>query len=462
MNGRCQGFYCGAHVRDLLNAKGSESSVERGRPAVKAAARRSRAAPLEEAAVVIVGGGPAGLTAATELASQVDGPVLVIEREMATGGIPRHSDHLGYGLGDLRRFISGPAYARRLTSMAQDAGAVLETQAMVTGWVGDRRLEVTAPSGRRAVAAGAVVLATGARERPRAARLIPGDRPEGVFTTGELQNLVHLSRAEVGSRAVVVGAELVSWSAVLTLRAAHCATVAMTTESARGEAYAAFRVAGRRLLRGPLLTRARVVAIEGRERVRRGSADQPGYRAVSADRVRHGDHDRRLGGRERARSPRWNSRRRGHGRPARRRRVGHEPVRGLRGREPAPSGGHGLRRGAGGRQVAATVATWLRSPAPARSGARIRVEPPLRWVVPSSSFAMTPRRGSRCGWMNTAASPSCGPPSAVESCARCACPGRPHRGACSGRRGHSWPPPIPTAGTSRSSCADPPSQRWRR
>ncbi len=70
---------------------------------------------------MIVGGGPAGLTAAAKLAGPGRGPVLVIEREAATGGIPRHSDHLGYGLRDLRRFVSGPAYARRLTSMARDA-----------------------------------------------------------------------------------------------------------------------------------------------------------------------------------------------------------------------------------------------------------------------------------------------------------------------------------------------------
>ena len=372
MNGRCQGFYCGAHVRDLLSAKGSGPTE----------VRRSRAAPLEAAAVVIVGGGPAGLTAAAELVGQVDGAVLVIEREVAAGGIPRHSDHLGYGLRDLRRFISGPAYARRLTSMARDVGAVLETQAMVTGWAGDRRLEVTAPSGRRVVTAGAVVLATGARERPRAARLIPGDRPDGVFTTGELQNLVHLSHADVGSRAVVIGAELVSWSAVLTLRSAHCATVAMTTESARSEAYAAFRLAGRRLLRGPVLTRARVVAIEGRERVSAvvvTHLDSGRRRRIECDTViTTGD---------------WVT----ENELARLAGIAVDEATG----GPLVDGGLGTSEygvfaagnllhpvdtadGAAldGKRVAASVVRWLRSPAPAHTGARIRVTPPLRWVAP--------------------------------------------------------------------------------
>ena len=37
-----------------------------------------------------------------------------------------------------------------------------------------------------------MILATGCRERPRSARLVPGSRPEGVMTTGTLQQLVYL------------------------------------------------------------------------------------------------------------------------------------------------------------------------------------------------------------------------------------------------------------------------------
>jgi thioredoxin reductase len=217
--------------------------------------------------VAIIGGGPSGLTAAAALAPQVDGEVLVIERETETGGIPRHSDHPGYGMRDLKRFISGPAYARRLTGMARDAGAVLETEAMVVGWSGERGLQITSPRGMRTVTADAVVLATGARERPRPARLVPGDRPDGVYTTGELQNLVHLHHAPVGRRALIVGAELVSWSAVLTLRESGCSTVGMVSSYHRAEAYAAFRVPGRFLMDGPLFTRSQIVDIRGKHRV---------------------------------------------------------------------------------------------------------------------------------------------------------------------------------------------------
>ena len=223
---------------------------------------------MNHVAVAVIGGGPSGLTAAATLAPLVDGEVLVLEREAQTGGIPRHSDHPGYGMRDLHRFVSGPEYARRLSATAADAGAVLETEAMVTGWAGERTLQVTSPRGVRTVTADAVILATGARERPRPARLVPGDRPDGVYTTGQLQNLVHLHHARVGNRAVIVGAELVSWSAVLTLRESGCATVAMVSAYPRAEAYAAFRSVGRLLLGGPVLTESAVVGIHGKGRVR--------------------------------------------------------------------------------------------------------------------------------------------------------------------------------------------------
>ncbi|HTJ38729.1 MAG TPA: FAD-dependent oxidoreductase [Dactylosporangium sp.] len=215
--------------------------------------------------VVIVGAGPAGLRAAADLAGAAE--VLVLEREAEAGGIPRHSDHTGYGVRDLRRVLTGPKYARLLRERAEAAGATILTGATVTGWAGERALEVTAPSGRITVEARAVVLATGARERPRPARLIPGDRPSGVFTTGHLQQVVHSGQPGVGRRAVVVGGEAVSWSAVLTLRHAGCRTVLMATEYPRPDAYLLFHGLGRIALRAPVATRTRVTRIVGRGRV---------------------------------------------------------------------------------------------------------------------------------------------------------------------------------------------------
>ena len=222
---------------------------------------------LESADVLVVGAGPAGLAVARDLARSGAGSVVVLEREGEPGGIPRHSDHTGYGLRDLRRSLRGPEYARRLVDAALGAGAQIRTTAVATGWAAPDTLEVTSPRGRVRLQARAIVLATGARERSRSARLIAGDRPPGVLTTGQLQQLVHLHGRRLQGRAVIVGGELVSWSAVLTLRQAGASVALMTTEHEAIESYAAFHLAGRAALRVPVATRTRVLRIVGRDRV---------------------------------------------------------------------------------------------------------------------------------------------------------------------------------------------------
>jgi thioredoxin reductase len=217
--------------------------------------------------VAIVGGGPAGLAAAIELRRRRVGRVVVVEREAELGGIPRHARHQGFGLRDLRRVLSGPAYAQRYAERARRAGVELLAETMVTGWGEAGELEVTGPGGRSTLAPDAIVLATGCRERPRSARLVPGSRPGGVMTTGMLQQLVYLQGLPAGRRALVVGAEHVSFSAIATLAHGGARTVALTTELARHQSLAAFRLGARVRYRVPVWTRTRVSAIRGRERV---------------------------------------------------------------------------------------------------------------------------------------------------------------------------------------------------
>src|SRR5579862_2939678 len=89
---------------------------------------------LAPADVVVLGGGPAGLSAARELRRLGAGRVVVIEREREPGGVPRHADHPGFGARDLHRSLTGPEYARRLADRAAAAGAELLTATQATGW----------------------------------------------------------------------------------------------------------------------------------------------------------------------------------------------------------------------------------------------------------------------------------------------------------------------------------------
>ncbi|MFD0024764.1 NAD(P)/FAD-dependent oxidoreductase [Streptomyces sp. NPDC058382] len=209
--------------------------------------------------VLIVGAGPAGLGAAAELAAS-GARVEVLERDRSAGGIPRHCHHGGFG--SRRGGLSGPEYARRCTAAAERAGATLRTGITVTGWAGPRTLDSTGPGGLERITAGAVLLATGARERPRSARLVPGTRPAGVYTTGELQQAVHLHHQYIGTRAVVVGDEPVSRTAAETLRAAGVEVAALVT----GDPPAPL-AALHRSRRAPVLSRTTVTGLTGHGRL---------------------------------------------------------------------------------------------------------------------------------------------------------------------------------------------------
>ncbi|MEY2445485.1 MAG: hypothetical protein QOE00_2065 [Ilumatobacteraceae bacterium] len=204
--------------------------------------------------VAIVGGGPSGLSAAIELRRLGMQHVTVYEREQHAGGIPRHTNHLGFGVRDLHRMMRGPRYARTLTDRAVAAGVDLRIGTPLFSLHG--------------LDADAVILATGVRERPRSARLVPGDRPIGIFTTGSVQQLA-MAGLRIGSRAVIVGAEHVSFSAILTLAHAGCRTVAMITPLPRHQSYGVVKLATASARRVPVLAGVDIAEIVGHGHVER-------------------------------------------------------------------------------------------------------------------------------------------------------------------------------------------------
>ena len=217
--------------------------------------------------VVIVGAGPAGLSAAIAIRRLGVADVVVLDREREAGGVPRHTGHLGYGIRDLHRLMTGPRYAQALRTQAERAGARIATSTTATDWAGPTQLQIATAQGMSTIAARAIVLATGVRERPRAARLVPGDRVAGVFTTGALQQLTHQYHQTPGRVAVIVGAEHVSFSAVLTLRHAGCRVAAMVTPLPRHQTYSPIRLATATRYRVPVVTGADLAEIHGRSRV---------------------------------------------------------------------------------------------------------------------------------------------------------------------------------------------------
>ncbi len=220
-----------------------------------------------ECDVAIVGGGPAGLAAATALRESGVKSVLVLEREQEAGGIPRHCGHYPFGMREFRRVLRGPDYAERLVDRAHAAGVEIECGVSVVALHEGPRLTVTSSRGLNDIKAKRVLLCTGVRETSRANALVGGTKPGGILSTGALQGLVYLNGMKPFTRPVIVGSELVSFSALLTCRHMGIRPVAMIERRRRPTAYWPSALLPW-AMRVPLKLGCVVVAVHGEDRVR--------------------------------------------------------------------------------------------------------------------------------------------------------------------------------------------------
>lgn len=235
--------------------------------------------------VAIIGSGPTGIAAALELKKSGINDIIILEREKEGGGVPRHCGHPPFGLHEYHRILTGPAYARRNIQTIQDAGIPLLLKHSVTSLRPNGLLDVVSPQGPVQIDAKRVLLATGTRETPRSARFVSGTRPLGICNTGALQAMVYLKNMVPFRRPLVVGSEIVSFSALWTCKKADIQPVAMIEETDRPQVRRPISLAGR-YFGVPLLLNTGIEKIIGTERVRSVQIIQQGNeREVTCDGV---------------------------------------------------------------------------------------------------------------------------------------------------------------------------------
>lgn len=166
---------------------------------------KSRAEKKIPVAILIVGGGPAGIAAAVKAKEQGIDDILIVERDAHLGGILQQCIHNGFGLHKFEEELTGPEYAYRYVKRVKELGIPYVCNTMVTNITSDHTVTCVNTDGITEYKAGAIVLAMGCRERNRGAIRIPGSRPAGVYTAGAAQRFVNMEGYMPGKKVVILG-----------------------------------------------------------------------------------------------------------------------------------------------------------------------------------------------------------------------------------------------------------------
>ncbi len=156
--------------------------------------------------LVIIGGGPAGMSAAVAAYERGVRDILILERDDALGGILRQCIHNGFGLHRFGEELTGPEYAYRYEKQVRELGIPFMLNTMVVDISADRVVTaMNSECGIFTLKAGAVILAMGCRERPKGALNIAGHRPSGIYTAGTAQKFVNMKGYMPGREVVILG-----------------------------------------------------------------------------------------------------------------------------------------------------------------------------------------------------------------------------------------------------------------
>ncbi len=147
--------------------------------------------------ILIIGGGAAGIAAAKEAAGA---KVLLVDSKNALGGVLLQCTHLGFG-----KNKSGIQYAADLLlDFPKEITLALNTTVLSVSE--DRTALLSGREfGRKTVAFSQLILATGCREIPMGALPIGGTRPKGIYTAGQMQEMMNLHGIVPEGPVVILG-----------------------------------------------------------------------------------------------------------------------------------------------------------------------------------------------------------------------------------------------------------------
>ncbi len=155
---------------------------------------------MENCDILIIGAGAAGIAAAKAAAQAGCKSICLVDRKSQMGGVLLQCAHHGFG-----RNCTGPEYTGQLLENFPDGITWYPNTTVLSVTKEKTALLCGLQIGRKTIAFQQLILATGCREIPMGALQIAGTRPKGIYTAGQMQEMLNLEGIVPEGPVVILG-----------------------------------------------------------------------------------------------------------------------------------------------------------------------------------------------------------------------------------------------------------------